>query len=326
MADPQFRPRRFGHANLFISDVHRSMEFYNRVVGLEECFQEPAIYAGFMSNGNTHHDVGLTQLSEESLIGRDGQMLVPSEFGRQPGLFHLAFEMENEAELVAAHERAVEFGVQIIMTVDHTLAKSVYLLDAERNMLEFTSDSTKDWRAMFRDLEGTLVTGPWTPGVSTPSRDRNYPVDPELARVEKALVQSRLTTHAALGCADLALQLAFYREVGGFNDVIYSEDAGLAVLRGTAAPYSLVLYQAGGEQAAGYHHMAFEVTEADLESAEPRLRDAGIEIAARRDHPAKRSLFVRDPDGLGVEFYAARDVPPAGLSPAELREFWLVAA
>ena len=170
------------------------------------------------------------------------------------------------------------------------------------------------------------MTGPWTPGVSTPSRDRNYPVDPELARVEKALVQSRLTTHAALGCADLALQLAFYREVGGFNDVIYSEDAGLAVLRGTAAPYSLVLYQAGGEQAAGYHHMAFEVTEADLESAEPRLRDAGIEIAARRDHPAKRSLFVRDPDGLGVEFYAARDVPPAGLSPAELREFWLVAA
>ena len=51
-------------------------------MGLEECFQEPAIYAGFMSNGNTHHDVGLTQLSEESLIGRDGQMLVPSEFGR----------------------------------------------------------------------------------------------------------------------------------------------------------------------------------------------------------------------------------------------------
>ena len=137
------------------------MDFYGQVVGLEECFQEPAINAGFMSNGNTHHDVSVTQVSNESLIGREGQLLVPPEFGREPDLFHLAFEMENEAELVAAHERAVKYGVTIIMTVDHTFAKSVYLLDAERNMLEFTADSTRDWRAMYRELEGKLVTGPW---------------------------------------------------------------------------------------------------------------------------------------------------------------------
>ena len=224
MADePRFCPRRFAHANLFISDVRQSMDFYGRIAGLEELFQEPAIHAGFMGNGNTHHDVSVTQVSEESLIGRAGQVLVPPEFGRKPDLFHIAFEMENEAELVAAHDRAVRYGVTIVMTADHTFAKSVYLLDAERNLLEFTSDSTSDWRATYRELEGQLVTGPWTPGELEPTTERNYAPDPEIRRTRGVAVHSRRTTHAVLGCRNLDEQVAFYREVGGLETVVCSE-------------------------------------------------------------------------------------------------------
>src|SRR5712691_363560 len=116
-----FRPRRLGHANLFIGDLERSMQFYNQVCGLEEVFREPAINAGFLSNGNTHHDVAVVQVSETSLLGRDSQVLVPEGWGKRAGLFHLGFEMENEAELVAAYRRAQQSGVKILMTVDHQL-------------------------------------------------------------------------------------------------------------------------------------------------------------------------------------------------------------
>ena len=323
-SQPRFRPRRFGHSNLFVSDVHQSMDFYGRIVGLEECFQEPGINAGFMGNGNTHHDVSVTQVSNESLIGREGQVLVPPEFGRRADLFHLAFEMENEAELVAAHDRAVRHGVTIIMTVDHVFAKSVYLLDAERNMLEFTSDAVKDWRATYREYEGRLVTGPWTPGEFEPATECNYPVDPEIRRVEGVAVHSRRATHAVLGCTNLDEQLAFYQDTGGLETVVYSNESRVAVLKGTAADYSLVLFEARDEQSAGYHHMAYEVSASDFDEGVERLERAGVAIEARLDHRAKRGVFVRDPDGLGVEFYTPLAGLPARQGAEELRRFWLV--
>lgn len=325
-AEPRFRPRRFAHSNLFISDVLASMDFYQRIVGLEEVFQEPDISAGFLGNGNTHHDVSVTQVSDESLIGREGQVLVPEEFGRRPDLFHIAFEMENEAELVAAHARAVDYGVTIIMTVDHSFAKSVYLLDAERNMLEFTSDSVHDWRATYREFEGKLVTGPWTPGEFEPETERYYSPDPDLRRIEDTAVHSLRTTHAVLGCRDLDRQLAFYREVGGLEIAMRSESSRIAVLKGTAADYSMVLFQAVGDQAPGYHHMAFEVSPADFDGDIRRLEQSGIAIECRLDHPAKKAVLLRDPDGHGVEFYAPLGKPPASLTAEESRPFWLVPA
>ena len=298
----------------------------SRIVGLEELFQEPAIHAGFMGNGNSHHDISVTQVSSESLIGRDGQLLVPPEFGQKPSLFHIAFEMENEAELVAAHDRAVKYDVTIIMTVDHTFAKSVDLLDAERNMLEFTSDSTKDWRATYREYEGKLVTGPWAPGEQPPATERNYPVDPEIRRLAGVAVHSLRATHAVLGCNNLHEQLAFYQDVAGLDTVVYADQSEVAVLKGTAADYSLVLFQARGQQRSGYHHVAFEVSASDFDVDVEQLASAGVAIEARLDHPAKKGVFLRDPDGLGVEFYAPLGDIPAALEAEDLRRFWLVAA
>ena len=63
----RFHPRRLGHANLFVSDLDRSMRFYSAVCGLEEVRREPAIRIGFLSNGNTHHDVGLVVEVEDRL-------------------------------------------------------------------------------------------------------------------------------------------------------------------------------------------------------------------------------------------------------------------
>ena len=273
--------------------------------GSRRCCREPDISAGFLGNGNTHHDVSVTQISEESLIGREGQVLVPEEFGKRPDLFHIAFEMENEADLVALPTRAPSNTVvTIIMTVDHSFAKSVYLLDAERNMLEFTSDSVHDWRATYREFEGKLVTGPWTPGELEPETERYYSPDPEIRRIEGSAVHSRRTTHAVLGCRDLDEQLAFYREVGGLEIAAHSQNSGIAVLKGAAADYSIVLFQAIGDQKPGYHHMAFEVSPADFDGDIRRLEQSGIAIESRLDHPAKKAVLLRDPDGHGVEFYA----------------------
>jgi len=302
-----FRPRRLGHANLFVSDLERSMQFYHKVCGLEEVFREPAIHAGFLSNGNTHHDVAVVQVTETSLLGRDSQALLPEGWGKRAGLFHLGFEMENEAELVAAYRRARQAGVKVLMTVDHQLARSVYLFDPEGNLLEFYADTTKDWRGVFRAHENQLVTGLWNLGEPAPSAERNYPVDPDIRRVADAVLHPRRMAHAALAVRDLEVSHDFYHEVAGLQEVVRTSEGPFAVLRGTCPGYDLTLVQAGADRPVGLHHIGFEMSdEGELNEAEVQLKRVGIEPESRLDHATKRSIFLKDPDGILLECYIQR--------------------
>ena len=57
-----WRPRRFAHANMFIGSYERAAEFYRDIVGFAEVYRQPNNMAAFMSNGNTYHDLGLTDI------------------------------------------------------------------------------------------------------------------------------------------------------------------------------------------------------------------------------------------------------------------------
>jgi catechol 2,3-dioxygenase len=95
-----FRPRRLGHANLFVSNYEQATEFYKSVVGFEEVYRQPDNQASFLSNGNTYHDLALTDIRSKYAAK-----------GQKPGLWHLAFEVETEQELVEDYSRAKAAGV-----------------------------------------------------------------------------------------------------------------------------------------------------------------------------------------------------------------------
>lgn len=86
-ASAVLKPRRLGHVNLFVSDLERSMAFYENVAGFHEIFREPDIQAGFLSNGNTHHDFGLIQTPDVDRVDKNGKVLIAaSQRGRTAGL------------------------------------------------------------------------------------------------------------------------------------------------------------------------------------------------------------------------------------------------
>src|SRR5688572_20971671 len=94
-----FSPRRLAHANLYVRDLEESERFYVDVCGLNVVFREPAIHAIFLSNGSSHHDVAIMEVSRDAKPG-DGERR-----RAKPGLNHLGFEMENEKALVDAYRR-----------------------------------------------------------------------------------------------------------------------------------------------------------------------------------------------------------------------------
>src|SRR6202044_3507256 len=94
-----FEPRRLGHANLTVSELQRSLKFYNEVCGIDQAFAEPALGAGFLSNGNTHHDIAVVEVGAATWA--------PAWHpGRRstPGLGHLGIEMPSEAKLVEGYK------------------------------------------------------------------------------------------------------------------------------------------------------------------------------------------------------------------------------
>ena len=109
----EIAPQRLGHLNLFVTDYEKSGQFYSKVCGFQEVFREPGISMIFMSNGNTHHDLGLMEITTGDRIGKDGHVQVAAGNGRTPGLNHLGFEMRTEQQLVDAYRRAKSKNVPI---------------------------------------------------------------------------------------------------------------------------------------------------------------------------------------------------------------------
>ena len=149
----EFKPRRLGHINLTVSDLDRSMEFYCNVLGIEEVRREPDIKAGFLSNGNTHHDVALIEVGV---------------LADKPGLNHLGWELENQVEQAEAYKRAQQAGIKIDYTAYHQISYGVYLSDPEGNGHEFYADALQDWRIVMRPDRFDMMTSEWSPGEPTP--------------------------------------------------------------------------------------------------------------------------------------------------------------
>ena len=70
-------------------------DFYRNVVGLEEAWRRENICAGFVNNGNTHHDIGMVDI------------INPQFHDHDPDLFHVAFELETQVDLKEGYDRAV---------------------------------------------------------------------------------------------------------------------------------------------------------------------------------------------------------------------------
>ena len=294
-SEVRFRPRRLGHAAIWISDGGRSTEFYNKVCGLEVVRWVPSTKASSVSNGNTHHDLGINPMG-----------VVPGP-RTTPGVGHLGWEMENEVELVAAYQRAVDAGVKIDAAKDYRVSKGVFLQDPEGNGIEFYTDITKQWRQAWDGLKEVYE---WTPGNPPPSPEPNYPVDPEIRRVEDAVFHVKCLSHAAMVASDFDLMLRFYTEVAGLEVLFRGLDRSFVLLGGTLGGPQLALVRSGPGQSLGLHHLGFLVDdERDLRKSQEGFTRAGIEPQLQLDHATKRSVFLRDPDDLLLELYSERERP-----------------
>ncbi len=122
--------------------------------------------------------------------------------------------------------------------------------------------------------------------------------------------------HIHLRVADLERAIGFYRDVLGF-EVTHRYGSRAAFLSAGGYHHHIGLNtwesRGGTPPPAGhtglYHAAILYPSRADLADALRRVVDAGIEVDGAADHGVSEAIYLRDPDGNGIELY--RDRPEA---------------
>jgi len=133
-----------GHVHLKVSDLDRSVSFYEDALGLEVT-QRMGSEAAFLSAGGYHHHLGLN--TWESKGG-------PAPLRGTTGLFHAAFLYPTREALAVALRRLISRGVTLDGAADHGVSEALYLRDPDGNGLELYWDRPQEeWP---RDPQGNL--------------------------------------------------------------------------------------------------------------------------------------------------------------------------
>ncbi|MCW2927786.1 MAG: Glyoxalase/bleomycin resistance protein/dioxygenase [Thermoleophilia bacterium] len=275
---------RLGHARLVVTDLRRSVPFYEDVIGL---------------HAQERGDDRIVQLATA-----DGAVVLELEerpdavrAGRHAGLYHVALLYPTRAELAAALHRIARTRTMIDGASDHGTHEAIYLPDPDGNGLELAADRPRDVWPDLSSIDGI--------------RPRALDMQALLGLVEEAQVADRAAAglevgHLHLHVGDIAEASSFYVDVVGFEVQ-------------TALPVAAFV-SAGGY----HHHLAYNTwrgegvppvpadavglafwtivlpTSADVDALEARAADAGI--AAERIDGA---VALRDPWGMQLRARAA---------------------
>src|SRR5437870_8141557 len=116
--------------------------------------------------------------------------------------------------------------------------------------------------------------------------------------------------HVHLKVSDIDRALAFYRDVLGFEEMQrFGDQAAFISAGGYHHHIGLNTWESRGGSppppgTTGLYHVAVRYpTRITLADALRRLQEAGVPLDGASDHGVSEALYLRDPDGNGLELY-----------------------
>ncbi len=125
---------RLNHAVLYVSDVKRSQDFYQKAFGFAvvDSMGEQAVFLRGADTDN-HHDLALMSVGPNA----------PRPAPRSVGLYHLAWQVATIEELAEMAQRLVEMDALGGMS-DHGVSKSLYAKDPDGIEFEVMFEVPRD--------------------------------------------------------------------------------------------------------------------------------------------------------------------------------------
>ncbi len=283
---PPVTTLRLGPAHLTVTDLDRSVDFYERSIGLQVRTRD-AVTATLWAGGSDD----LLVLAAEPAARRAG---------RHAGLYHVALLHPSRLELARAAARLAETRTPIIGASDHGISEAIYLPDPDGNEIELAADRPRDVWPDLRD--------PGWDGGPQPL-DLNALLDEVAAEPVRAHADPALTVgHVHLHVGDVDRAVAFYGDLLGFEVMTRLPTAAFMAADGYHHHVAVNVWRGVGVPPAppatvGLRHwtIVFATPEA-LAEVLARIERAGIPTELHAG-----GVLVRDPWDIPVVLTASID-------------------
>jgi catechol 2,3-dioxygenase len=272
---------KLGYVHLTISDMERSLFFYQQILGFQLQRQD----------GTTSH-LGVGEKTLLALTEVSGAEYIP----RRSGLYHYAILTPSRKALARSLKNLVDTETGLQGGADHLVSEALYLSDPDGNGIELYRDRPRsewqyengnikmgteplDYRGILNEIEGVSET--W-----------------------HGLEPSTRLGHIHMHVADLEQAASFYENILGFDYLMdymgsaaflsvggYHHHIGLNVWNGIGAPPPPL-------DSVGLRYFTIELVNGDdRKKLITRLSDRRIDFEATSE-----GLSVRDPSQNGILF------------------------
>ncbi len=270
-----------GAVALTVSDLDRSRDFYERVIGLRS-FDLP------------HGGVAVGGTQDDPVVELFGDSTTPPLDRRAPGLFHMAILLPSRRALAFALVQLANARWPLDGASDHLVSEALYLSDPDGIGIEIYRDRPRDeWIRTDGQLQ-----------MATEPLDLEGVID-EIGGAGESQPQAPAETrmgHVHLQVSSLRETEDFYRGVLGFDVTVRSYPGAIFFSAGGYHHHvgANVWHSAGSAPASpgaiGLRSFEIVVPDADeLTRVLDRVRGAGIEIS-----DADSGRLIRDPSGNGM--------------------------
>jgi catechol 2,3-dioxygenase len=264
---------RLGPVELTVRDLDRSLDFYERSLGLQLIERE---------DGRARVGAGAGELLE--LVELRGAR--PA--GRHAGLYHVALLHPSRLELARAVERIAVTRTPIDGASDHGISEAIYLPDPDGNGIELAADRE---RARWPDLGDITSVGPRPldlPGL----RSLTAHEEPR-ERASDGVTVGHLHLH--VGSVDEAVR--FYCDVVGFEVMTRAPSAAFVAAGGYHHHLGLNTWRGEGVPPAPAGTVGLRRWELALDAGSAQALRERLEAAGEPVEEQPEGLLTRDPWG-----------------------------
>src|SRR5678809_172235 len=287
VAAPRFRlppATHIGVVRLQVADIHRSLDYYERVLGFRVVRRD----ASRAALGTVGGDSPIIELRE-----RPGSRQHPRR--GQLGLFHFAILLPDRPSLGRFVRHLSDIGTYAGMS-DHLVSEALYLTDPDGLGIEVYADRPRaDWRYAGRELQ--MATNPLNvQDLVTAGGSERWAGMPNGTRMG----------HVHLHVGNLEEAAAFYHEALGFDKVTWSYPGALFLSAGGYHHHlGTNTWAAGAQPATDEDARLIEWELVMPDAANVSAAAASVEAAGGTvERAGDGSVLARDPWGTAVRLVA----------------------